>query len=255
MVERLSIREERELKHFETLAKEHGYDWWGNQTSASKIRIQRRINLLKELLNINPGDKVLECGCGSGNFTLNLASSLEDGISIYAIDLSESQLKIAANKVQRTNVTFLTRSITKSEFNNGFFDFVIGNSILHHLDIDSALKEIKRILKPGGKLLFFEPNMMNPQIWLSFNIKYFRKLHEASPDEKAFWRWEIKKKLVSLNFKNVIVKPFDFIYPLIPENFLKVAKKIGSVLEKTFVNEIAGSLLVYAENRNQVSTN
>ena len=247
MVQTQISREEREIKHFESLANDRNYAWWGANTPSYKIRIERRVNLLKELLNVKPAEKLLECGCASGDFTKNIRDALSEKVDIYALDISESQIKVASQKLQKPNVYFVAGSIKKLDFEDGFFDCVVGNAILHHLDIEDSLREIKRVLKHGGKLLFFEPNMLNPHIWLSLNIPFLRKLYQASPDETAFYRWDLKRRLKSIGFRNVMIKPFDFIYPLIPKSFLEIAKKIESVLEKTFVNEIAGSLIVLAE--------
>lgn len=243
-----SEKEEREKKHFEKLASKEGYAWWGSQTDAAKFRVIRRIDLVKEYLDVKPGKKILECGCGSGDFTSYLVNSLDNAVNIYAIDISSSQLKLASKKIQKSNVNFVTGSVMDLPFKNEFFDFVIGNAVLHHLDIDKSLEEIKRVLKPGGSLLFFEPNMLNPQVWLSLNIKPLRKLNQASEDETAFYKWRIKKILTSFNFKNISVKPFDFMHPLIPKSFLNLARVVESILEKTFINEIAGSLIVAAES-------
>ena len=243
-----NTREQREEIHFKYLAENYHYDWWGYQTPAAKVRFERRIAILQQFLNFKGGDKVLECGCGAGDFTSYLSKFvIEKNISLYGIELSEAQLKNARLKVQDSSIHLIKGSITKMPFEDNYFDFVIGNSILHHLDMELAGKEIRRVLKPGGRILFFEPNIMNPIVWLSFNIDYFRKLHQASPDEKAFWRWELEKKLISLNYKDVIVRPFDFMYPLIPKSFFLLAKKLETLLEKTFLNEIAGSLIVYAQ--------
>ena len=214
---------------------------------AAKIRIERRVNVLKELLDLKSGNKILECGCGTGDFTTEIAKALNKEIKIYAVDLLKSQIEIAVKKNSNLNIQFLVGSITKLNFDDNYFDSVIGNAILHHLDINIALEEIKRILKPGGKLLFFEPNMLNPHIWLSLNIRLFRKLYQASPDETAFFRWELEKKLKSQGFKNVTVKPFDFMYPLLPQNLLELVKKVEIIVEKTFLNEIAGSLITFAK--------
>ena len=242
------IRAETEQKHFESVAKEVGYSWWGSNTPASKVRIQRRVNLAKEFLDIKPADKLLECGCGTGEFTLHLSENLNNKSMIYAMDLSKTLIKTAGSKLQKPNVEFIVGNSAQTDFPDNFFDHVIGNGVLHHLDLNSSINEFKRILKPGGKILFFEPNMANPQIWLQFHVKLFRKLTRMSPDEKTFWRWELKKQLLSYNLNNVKIKPFDFIHPLIPTNLLEAAKKFEAGLEKTFLNEIAGSLLIYAEN-------
>ena len=241
-----ALREEREINHFNELASQHGYAWWGSKTEAAKVRISRRINILKKLLSDNQ-HKILECGCASGEFTKEIADAFTMDYSIHALDLAESLVKIAKEKITKPNVNFYVGSITELPFNNDFFDAVIGNSILHHLDIEPALTEIKRVLKPNGKLIFFEPNMLNPQVYICLHNNYFRKLNQASPDETAFYKWDIKKTLLAIGFKNVSAKPFDFIHPLIPKNCLKIAKRIESLLEKTPINEIAGSLLITAE--------
>lgn len=247
MIQSQLLREEKEIKHFDKLANQYGYAWWGSQTPAAKLRIKRRASLLTNYLRLKPGNKLLECGCGAGDFTLSIFNELGDKVLIHAIDISESQINIAKDKLKNPSVSFEVQSIANMEFEDNYFDFVVGNSILHHVDFDLAIKEIKRVLKAGGSLLFFEPNMLNPQVWLSLNIKLFRELSQASPNETAFYSGQLRRKLNSSSFNKAFVKPFDFIHPLIPELFLELAKKIEQVLEKTFLKEVAGSLIIFAE--------
>ncbi|MBI2996309.1 MAG: class I SAM-dependent methyltransferase [Candidatus Melainabacteria bacterium] len=242
-----NLREEREIEHFSKLADEHGYTWWGGRTEAAKVRIKRRVELVQDLLNLKSDNIILECGCGSGDFTSGISEIINEKTILYAIDISEAQINLAKRYLNKPNVSFLSVSISNLQFKDNLFDFIIGNSILHHLNLDLALKEIKRVLKPGGKILFFEPNMANPQVWLSLNIKPLRKWYQASPDETAFWRWNIKKKVISLGFRNVSAEPFDFMHPLVPIRFIGLVRVIESFLEKTFLKEIAGSLIIYAE--------
>ncbi len=249
MTQNPAIRVETEKKHFESVATEVGYSWWGSNTPASKVRIQRRVNLAKEFLDVKPGDKLFECGCGTGELTSHLSEELDSKVMIYAMDLSKTLIKTANSRLQKPNVKFVVGNVYQTNFADDSLDHIIGNGILHHLDLDSSINEFRRILKPGGKILFFEPNMANPQIWLQFHIKLFRKITRMSLYEKTFWRWELKKKLLLFNLNNIKVQPFDFIHPLIPSSLLETSKKLEAFLEKTFLNEIAGSLLIYAENR------
>lgn len=57
----------------------------------------------------------------------------------------------------------------------------------------------------------------------------------------------MKKKLQELYFRNILIKPFDFIHPIIPEKLLGLAQKIEKVIEKTVLNKIAGNILIVAE--------
>ncbi len=242
-----TTRTEIEKKHFEEVVSKLGYSWWGVRTPAAKQRIKRRVELIKKYLELAPGSKILECGCGTGELTLELSNNIGNDTVIYALDIVESLIQHASKNTQKKNVRFITGDIVRSGFCDNSFNYVIGNGILHHLDLEIAIKEFKRILKPGGGILFFEPNMANPQIWLQFNVPLFRKVTRMSPDEKTFWRWEIKKYLSSFGLKNIMIKPFDFIHPLIPEKLLTTFKTLELILEKTPIREIAGSLLIYAE--------
>jgi len=246
MSQEFTSREQREKEHFDELAK-HGYAWWGSRTPAAKIRLQRRINLLKENLDIKPENKVLEFGCGCGDFTNKVLEVVSEKTLVYGIDVSEAQIKVAQDNIKKPNARFIVDSCTRTSFEDNYFDFVIGKSILHHLDIDDAIREIKRVLKPSGRMFFVEPNLLNPQQWLQYNVPIIRKLNQGSPDENPFYSWTIKKKLLSYNFKNVLIRPFDFIYPLIPEGLLNLAQKIESIVERTILKEIAGNLLIVAE--------
>jgi SAM-dependent methyltransferase len=57
------------------------------------------------------------------------------------------------------------------------FDLVIGDGILHHLDLDVALGEVHRVLKPGGRAVFREPRLDNPL------LKLFRRLTPSARTE------------------------------------------------------------------------
>jgi len=119
---------------------------------------------------------------------------------------------------------------------------------LHHLDIEQALKEFNRTLKPGGTLFFTEPNMANPQVLLQKNIPFFKKLAGDSPDETAFFRPSLKKAFEKYQFKEIQIIPFDFLHPQTPSVCIPLIKRMGDFLENLpLLREIAGSLYITAE--------
>jgi hypothetical protein len=116
--------------------------------------------------------------------------------------------------------------------------------------VDSALKEFSRILKPGGGIMFTEPNMMNPQVALIKNVPAIKRRAGDSPDETAFFRWEIARKLRNHNFTDISIVPFDFMHPQIPESLLGIAVQLTSVIEKVpILKEIAGSLIIQCRKK------
>jgi len=234
-----------EIEHFNKLLEKANHIWWGHETKAGQERLNRKGKILIEYLKPTPNFKILEIGCGLGVLTEQIITC---DAEIIATDINLKMLELVRERIKAKNVSFVYADSEKLEFSDNTFDAVIGNSILHHLNISLALPEIRRVLKPGGKLMFFEPNMLNPHIFLERHVPYIRKKLDVSPDETAFYRWQIKKDLLKADFKNIKVTPFDFLYPLIPDSFINLVKRIGSVLEKTpIIKEIAGSLIIKAE--------
>ena len=162
-----------------------------------------------------------------------------------AIDISDALIMKAQERVSSANVHFVVGNAYKTEFKSESFDFIVGSSSLHHLEVDSALKEFSRILKPGGRIMFTEPNMMNPQVALIKNVPFIKRSAGDSPDETAFFRWKITNQFLSHGFVDVYVKPFDFMHPQTPAWLLNLTERLGIILEKCpLVREISGSLII-----------
>lgn len=122
------------------------------------------------------GKKVLEYGCGPGYNSFFLA---EHARELIAIDISDFAIKTAEQEAARKNVhnaTFLEMNAEDLRFEDESFDLVFGNSIIHHLDLHKSYSEIKRVLKPGAKAVFYEPLGHNYLI---------NKYRQATPDMRT----------------------------------------------------------------------
>jgi 2-polyprenyl-3-methyl-5-hydroxy-6-metoxy-1,4-benzoquinol methylase len=229
-----------EMRHGEYV-KKHGEEVWNWCSPAGKMRWARRCRLFTEFLGNRKG-RVIEIGCGTGLFTQELARTEN---WIVAIDISDALIMKAKKRVSSPNVNFIVGNAYETEFKSGSFDFVVGSSSLHHLEVDFALKEFNRILKPGGRMMFTEPNMMNPQVALIKNVPYLKRKAGDSPDETAFFRWKIAKKLRGHGFIDVSVAPFDFMHPQIPAALLKIGAPSSFIFERLpILKEFAGSLII-----------
>lgn len=103
-----------------------------------------------------PYESALELGCGTGFFLLNLklAGVLDEG---HVTDLSPGMVEVA--KKNGANLGFdLEGRVADAEtlpYDDDTFDLVIGHAVLHHIpDLDQAMGEILRVLKPGGRFVF-----------------------------------------------------------------------------------------------------
>lgn len=94
-------------------------------------------------------------------------------------------------------------------------------------------------------MMFTEPNMMNPQVALIKNVPFIKRRAGDSPDETAFFRWQIAKEFHNAGFVDISVKPFDFMHPQMPACLLNLTDGLTIILEKVpLVREIAGSLII-----------
>lgn len=232
-------RADREVEHGKWLASGNAEETWGWATPAGSRRASRRARLIAEAACLSPGRRVMEVGCGTGLFTAVFAAS---GASLLATDVSDALLERARSRGLPANVElkvarFEDLTITET------FDAVIGSSVLHHLDLNAALGQIARLLRPGGLITFAEPNMLNPQIFLE---RHARSLFPyVSPDETAFTRWSLARKLRMHGFSDIRIVPFDWLHPATPGPACAIVDATGRLLERApGVREFAGSLLI-----------
>lgn len=236
----MDIRLQHEIEHGKKIVN-HAGEVWNWETPAGKKRWQRRVKMLTS--HITAEMQVLEVGCGTGYFTKELQKT---GANILAIDISPDLLERARQEVSNANVTFkIENAYELSSLSDNSFDTIVGSSVLHHLDIKKALRQLYRVLKPGGSMYFTEPNMLNPQIAVQKNVAFVKERAGDSPDETAFFKWQMERLLRTNSFSDIRVVPFDFLHPAIPEKYILPLENWGEKLERTPVlKQIAGSLYI-----------
>ena len=101
---------------------------------------------------IRPGDTVLECACGTGAISVAIAPVCA---RLVATDYSEGMLKQARKKLAKhLNVTVEQADITDLRYADDSFDAVVAGNVIHLLpEPGDALKELKRVVRPGGTII------------------------------------------------------------------------------------------------------
>jgi SAM-dependent methyltransferase len=235
-------RLDNEIAHGRFLAAHGAGEVWNWESPAGRLRWERRVQMLG--VHLRPGMTILEVGCGTGSFTRELARS---GAEIVAIDVSPELLEIARSNYSAPNVRYEIQNAYALMYSDATFDSVVGSSILHHLEIEEALREIYRVLKPRGTILLAEPNMLNPQIAIQKNIPWIKRKLGDSPDETAFFRWPLRRLLEQTGYRDVRIDPFDFLHPRTPVPLIGRVNTLGRFLEKVpVISELAGSLFIRA---------
>jgi ubiquinone/menaquinone biosynthesis C-methylase UbiE len=125
--------------------------------------LQKYINRLNAIGFNQPGN-YLDAGCGFGQWSLS--ASLFFG-NVTGIDVSKERIE-AAKKLAKNynNVRFLQGTICKLPFDDETFDYVFSYSVIYYTNVDKAIKELVRVLKPGGKIYICS----NGVGWYLYNI-------------------------------------------------------------------------------------
>ncbi|WP_410567452.1 class I SAM-dependent methyltransferase [Amycolatopsis sp. cmx-4-61] len=124
--------------------------------AASRIALagrERRYRELVRLAGVQPGERVLDVGCGSGYLT-GLAA--EAGASALGVDASEPMIDYCRRTVGSASCRFEVGTAQALPVGDGEFDVVLTSMVLHHLpdaDQPAALTEMHRVLRSGGRLL------------------------------------------------------------------------------------------------------
>lgn len=154
--------------------------------------------MLFESLGDVSGLRVLDLGCGHGELTLQLAAR---GADVLAIDISPGMVGVTKARAERfcpyAQVEARVAAVEHTGIKEASLDLVTGKWVLHHVDVAAAAAEIRRILRPGGRAVFFENQSLNPLLSYArehlvgrFGIPRFgtEDEHPLTRSDYALWR-------------------------------------------------------------------
>jgi SAM-dependent methyltransferase len=133
--------------------------------------LRRHVEELVRFARIEPGERVLEVGCGMGRYTLLLA---ERGVAVEGLDLSPFLLeRLGAFAKGRYEIPVHAADVVDPPAELlGRFDAVVGLFALHHVhDIGASLRAMTGLLGPAGRIAFLEPNPYNPLYYVQMAVK------------------------------------------------------------------------------------
>ncbi|MFE0516213.1 class I SAM-dependent methyltransferase [Streptomyces sp. NPDC058964] len=143
-----------------TIGAPHAYELFAAVCFAG--RRNRAFSRLAAASGAEPGDRVLDVGCGTGYLTRRMAARVGPDGAVTGVDPSPPVLAYARNKKQRPGsapCTYREGVAESLDLPDGAFDAVVTSLMLHHLPEElrpAALREMHRVLRPGGRLLVVE---------------------------------------------------------------------------------------------------
>lgn len=122
----------------------------------------KRVEIIRRALAQFDGGRFLELGSSSWRTWIE-PTGVQPG-SLTCINISQRELDkgITAAQATRVKPEFRLMDANNLEFADNSFDVAYGGGILHHLQFERALEEIRRVLRPGGAMVFEEPLNVNP---------------------------------------------------------------------------------------------
>jgi ubiquinone/menaquinone biosynthesis C-methylase UbiE len=147
---------QKEIAFFDGHAADDDYDVFAPQASL------RLVDQFMRLSGLATHARVADLGCGSGAFTHLLQRA---GYDCAGLDISGKLLEVGRRK--HPGIQFLQGDIERLPFADASFDGVLLSGVVHHFpDPSRCAAEVFRILRPQGRFVAFDPNRMNPFMWL-----------------------------------------------------------------------------------------
>lgn len=153
---------------------------------------------------------ILDCGCGAGAWTRKFK---EKDVKVIGLDISDKMLNLA--KSIDPFGSYIRGDLFDLPFKNNSFDVAFLGYVLHHFskkEITSLLKEVYRIIKPGGIVISIDPNLYNPYNFFEIHPKSpFRDNLNHIPEERPLSPGELKDCYIDSGFNKTHIYTFSFI--------------------------------------------
>jgi demethylmenaquinone methyltransferase/2-methoxy-6-polyprenyl-1,4-benzoquinol methylase len=218
-------KEQRVHKVFEKIS--DNYDKM-NSVISFQQHIKWRKDTMKRM-NVKPGSKALDVCCGTGDWTIALAEAVGPSGKVTGLDFSQNMLNVGIEKVKKLGlkqVNLIHGNAMELPFPDNSFDYVtIGFGLRNVPDYLQVLKEMNRVLKPGGIAVCLEtsqPTLIGYKQLYYFYFKFimplFGKLFAKSYQEYAWLNEsarsfpgmkELARMFGSAGFKDVFYKPYS----------------------------------------------
>jgi len=218
-------KEERVHHVFEKISDQ--YDTM-NSVISFQLHKKWRADTMKKM-SVKQGDKALDVCCGTADWTIALAEAVGEEGKVCGLDFSKNMLKVGEEKVEKqglTNVELIHGNAMELPYEDNSFDYVtIGFGLRNVPDYLTVLKEMNRVLKPGGMAVCLDTSQPTMPGYRQLYYFYFRRIMPlmgrvlAKSYEEYSWLQEsasdfpgapeLKKLFEKAGFVKVKYKPYS----------------------------------------------
>jgi demethylmenaquinone methyltransferase/2-methoxy-6-polyprenyl-1,4-benzoquinol methylase len=215
------MKSKEEFVHsvFESIAPK--YDLMNNILSFRQHKYWRRFTMNK--MNVQAGQTAIDLCCGTCDWTISLAKKSNSG-KIIGLDFSQNMLDYGALKIEELGlgkqVTLVRGNAMSLPYDDNSFDYAtIGFALRNVPDLEQVIREMKRVVKPGGRIVSLE---LSKPTWQPFKAMYYFYFQKVLP---------LLGKL--------IVKRYEQ-YKWLPESLIHFPdhKQLAEIFRKTGLTEV-----------------
>ena len=215
-------------------------DYWLRHPSTSPYKLRWRAITVRHSFHVLPGESILEIGAGSGLWTEYLSSVLRGENPITAAVFNDEYLE---SHREIPNATFVKVNNFAQDLPAEGFDYIVGTAIICHDQYPQNLAALIKLLKPGGHLLFFEPNNWNPQVFLKQLTRW-----KMPPCQVGMREFELMKIASHQGFTNIEIIPYDLIHACTPKSLVPFLQSLAFILEHMpVVRHLCGTLYIWGK--------
>lgn len=186
------------------------YDFFTSIITLGHAGMLRSITI--EQAQLQPGEKVLDVGCGTGGVTIPAKRRVGDSGDAVGIDPAPGMIAVARKKAARAGleIDFRVGVIESMPFPDASFDVVTSSLMMHHLPHELQVKglvEIRRVLKPGGRLIIADMLRLSK----SLHDRLFAILTFHGSRVERFGIQDLPKIVEAAGFENVKLSDESFL--------------------------------------------
>jgi len=218
--------------------------YWRRYPQTSPTKLRWRAITVRHWFHVLPTESVLEIGAGSGLWTQPLTDVLraESPVTaaVFNADLAEEARARALPATTVTHVADLARDLPENAF-----DYVVGTAILCHDRYAEHLRWLMQLLKPGGRILFFEANFWNAQVLVKSLVPAVGRRAGNARCQIGMRRFRLMQALSQQGFTEIEITPYDIVHPRTPKALIPAVQSSAFVLEHApIVREACGTLYI-----------
>ena len=223
-------------------------NYWENVDYFLPIRLKWRAQMVRHFFHLFPENNILEVGAGSCKWAREISAANGNHNPICSAILNEDLYEESNHSPLPENIERIHLGEFPGKLRERTFDFIVAYQLLTDENAGTLLFELKKLLRPGGQILFFDPNPWNPYYRLRRLISKLFFFFGKADNNESLNRVDLFTLLSEAGYIKIKILPYDFLFPPVPKLLLWPMQNLSLILENfPYVRNFAGSLFIWAQ--------